>query len=131
MIGLDSNILLRYIVQDHPLQSPRATRFIETELTPDNPGFVSTVALAETVWVLGRSYRFKNEAVASAVERILEIDVLVVEKKQEVFTAMEAMRLHNHGFADVLIGALGASAGCTHTVTFDHDASGIPGFALL
>jgi predicted nucleic-acid-binding protein len=56
MIGLDTNILVRYLAQDDPVQSPKATELIERQLTEENPGFVSVVAMVETVWVLDRAY---------------------------------------------------------------------------
>ena len=55
MIGLDSNVLVRYLTQDDPIQSPKATEIIERRLTEENPGFVCIVAMAETVWVLDRA----------------------------------------------------------------------------
>ena len=57
MIGLDTNILVRYLTQDDPIQSPKAREIIERRLTEENPGFVSIVAMVETVWVLDRAYK--------------------------------------------------------------------------
>lgn len=76
MIGLDTNILVRYIAQDDPIQSSKATEIIERRLTEENPGFLSTVAMIETVWVLERAYRLKSDELAAIIERILQIDVL-------------------------------------------------------
>ena len=90
MIGLDTNILVRYLTQDDPIQSAKATEIIERRLNEENPGFVSTVAMVETVWVLDRGYRLAANEIAAAVERRLQTDVLVVENEQEVFTAMIA-----------------------------------------
>lgn len=130
MIGLDTNILVRYFAQDDPVQSPQATELIE-RLTEGDPGFVSVVAMVETAWVLDRAYGLANDEIAAAIERTLQADVLVVESEQKVFTAMIALR-EGHGlFADALIGALGASAGCTRTLTFDQRASRLPGFELV
>ena len=82
MIGLDTNILVRFLAQDDPIQSPRATEIIERRLTEENPGFVSIVAMVETVWVLDRAYRLAANEIAAAVERMLQTDVLVVENEQ-------------------------------------------------
>ena len=71
MIGLDTNILVRYI--------------IERRLTEENPGSVSIVAMVETVWVLERAYELTTDEIVGAVERMLQTDVLVVENEQEVF----------------------------------------------
>jgi predicted nucleic-acid-binding protein len=130
MIGLDTNILVRYLAQDDPVQSPKATEIVDRQLAEEGPGFVSVVALVETVWVLERPYGFSRLELADAIERILGTDVLLVENEQEVFAAMVALRDGNGSFADALIGALGARAGCTRTLTFDRKTLRLPGFAL-
>ena len=122
MIGLDTNVIVRYLTQDDPVQSPKATELIERGLTEEEPGFVSVVAMAETAWVLERVYGRTAEEIAAVIERMLEVEVLVVESEQEVFTAMIAVKEGRGSFADALIGALGARADCSHTVTFDQKA---------
>jgi predicted nucleic-acid-binding protein len=129
MIGLDSNILVRYLTQDDPIQSPKATEVIERQLTEENPGFVSIVAMVETVWVLDRAYELATNEIAAAVERMLQTSVLVVENEQQVFTAMIALKEGRGSFADALIVALGARVGCSRTLTFDQKALRLPRFA--
>ena len=131
MIGLDTNILVRHLVQDDPVQSPKATEFIEQRLTERDPGFITTVVMAETAWVLERVYALADDEVAAAIERILQIEVLVVENESDIFTAMMAVREGRGSFADALIGAINAQAGCSRTVTFDRKALRLPGFELL
>ena len=128
MIGLDTNILVRYLTQDDPIQSPKATEIIERRVTEKKPGFVSVVAMVETVWFLDRAYGFSAQDIAAAVERMLQVEVLIVEKEQEVFAAMVALKQGRGSFADALIAGLGASAGCVHTLTFDNKAVRLPGF---
>jgi predicted nucleic-acid-binding protein len=128
MIGLDSNILVRYLTQDDPIQLPKATAIIERRLTEENPGFVCIVAMAETVWVLDRAYGLAMHEIAAAIERMLQTDVLVVENEQEVFTAMIALKEGHGSFADALIVELGARVGCSRTLTFDQKALRLPGF---
>ncbi len=128
MIGLDTNILVRNLAQDDPVQSPKATEIIEGRLTEDNPGFISIVAMVETVWVLDRAYGLDDHEIAAAIELTLQADVLVVENEQEVFTAMIALKEGRGSFADALIAALGARAGCAGTLTFDRKALRLPGF---
>ncbi len=130
MIGLDTNVLVRYLAQDDPVQSPRATELIERRLTEQNPGFISTVAMVETAWVLERAYGLAAGDVVAAIERTLQAAVLVVENEQEVFTAMIALKQGRGSFADALVGAFGGKAGCSHTVSFDRKALRLPGFAL-
>ncbi len=131
MIGLDTNILVRYFAQDDPLQSRKATVIMEQHLTEQNPGFVSVVALAETIWVMERVYRLSNEGVAAVIERVLQADTLVVEHQAEVATALIALWEGRGSFADALIGAINAQAGCSRTLTFDRKALRLPGFELL
>ena len=130
MIGLDTNILVRYLTQDDPVQSPMATDIIEFRLTEENPGFISTVATVETVWVLDRAYGLADDEIARALERMLQADTLVIENEQEVFAAMIALKEGSGSFADALIGALGVKAGCSRTLTFDKTALRLPGFEL-
>jgi predicted nucleic-acid-binding protein len=130
MIGLDTNIFVRYLTQDDAVQSPRATEIIERQLTVTNPGFVSVVVMAEIVWVLDRAYGFAALEIAAVIERMLQLTVLVVENEQEVFAAMVALKNGLGAFADALIAELGAKAGCVHTLTFDNKAVRLPGFKL-
>ena len=131
MIGLDTSVLVRYLVQDDPEQSARATALIEQRLTEDEPGFISIIAMVETVWVLTRAYKVADAGVASAIEHLLQADALVVEREQDVFVAMIALKQGRGAFADALIEGLGRRAGCSHTVTLDRAASRLPGFELL
>jgi predicted nucleic-acid-binding protein len=130
MIGLDTNILVRYLTQDDPVQSARANEIIEQQLTEDDPGYISIVAMVETVWVLDRTYRFTAWEIADAIERLLQTEVLLLEHEREVFTAMIALRQEQGSFADVIIATLGLRAGCSCTLTFDKEASRLPGFQL-
>ena len=131
MIGLDTNILVRYLTQDHPVQSAKAAEILERRLTEKNPGFVSVVAMVETVWVLDRAYFLTAQEIASAIERLLQVEVLAIENEQEVFTAMVALKQGRGSFADALIAELGARVGCVRTLTFDRKATRIPGFELV
>lgn len=131
MIGLDTNVLVRYVTQDDPLQSARANRLIDERLTEDEPGFISVVAMTEMVWVLRRAYGYKSPEIAAVIERFLQTGTFVVESETEVFLAMVALRGGKADFTDALIGALCTKAGCTATFTFDRIASRLPGFALV
>lgn len=130
MIGLDSKILVRYLAQDDPVQSPRATQIMERRLTEDRPGFISLVTIVETVWVLDRAYSLSRQQIAAAVERILQADTLLVQNEQEVFTATIALKTGSSSFADALVAALGQWAGCEATLTFDKKAARLQHFRL-
>ncbi len=129
MIGVDTNVLVRYLTQDDPVQSPRATQLLLRRLSEANPGCLSTVVLAETTRVLARAYRFTTTEIATAIERLLAADRLLVERNHEVYAAMIALRAGLGSFADALIGAIGSSEGCCYTATLDRTALRLPGFA--
>jgi predicted nucleic-acid-binding protein len=131
MIGLDTNILIRYLTQDDPIQSVKASEIFERRLTRTNLGFVSVVVMVEAVWVLDRAYGLTGQEIATAVERLLQVEVLVIENEQEVFTAMLALKQGHGTFADALIAELGTRAGCTRTLTFDQKAVRLPAFELV
>jgi predicted nucleic-acid-binding protein len=126
MIGLDTNIVVRYLTQDDPVQSAQAADIIERKLTATNPGFVSVVTMAEVVWVLDRAYGLSGPEIVIAIERMLQVDVLAIENEQEVFAAAIALRQGRGTFADALIGELGRKAGCAYTLTFDRRAVRLP-----
>jgi predicted nucleic-acid-binding protein len=128
MIGLDTNILVRYLTQDDPVQSTKATQIIENRLTEEQPGFISLVTMAETAWVLERTYHQSNREIVRAIEAMLQADSLLIQNEQQVFTAMVALKSGQGSFADALIAALGQWAGCISTLTFDKKASRIGGF---
>jgi predicted nucleic-acid-binding protein len=130
MIGLDSSVLVRYLTQDDPVQSPKANALIERQLDGERRGFVSVVALVETVWVLSRHYGFADLEIATFVEKMIEARSFKFEHEEHVMFAIAALETGG-GFADALIGSLGLKAGCSHTMTFDRRASRLPGFELL
>lgn len=132
MIGLDTNVLLRYLVQDDPVQSRKATEIIERRLTVADPGFVSLVCILEIAWVLASLYKRSREEVANHIEMILAANTLEVQNEQEVYQAVIALRSGSGTFEDALIGALGTWRGCSVTMTFDQNAvKRLNGFQLI
>ena len=131
MIGLDTNILVRFLTQDDPVQSSRARQIIERQLTEENPGFVSLAAMLETAWVLEKIYKLSDQEVAKVIKGILQIETLFIQNEQEVYTAMHALGTGRGSFADALVGALGTWAGCDSTLTFDRKASRLRSFELV
>jgi predicted nucleic-acid-binding protein len=131
MIGLDTNVVVRYLAQDDPVQSPKATLIFERRLTEQDSGFISLVTMVETVWVLDTVYGLTAQEIAQAVERMLQADTLVVQNEQEVFTAMVALKSGRGSFGDALVGALGAWVGCDATLTFDRKVGRLEGFVVV
>ena len=123
MIGLDTNVLVRYIAQDEPEQAAAATRLIEG-FTTEAPGFISTVTLVETVWVLARAYKAPKNAIAGVIEGLLRARELVVENAEAHYLALAAFQGAPADYADAVIAQAGKQAGCERTVTFDRRAAG-------
>ena len=121
MTGLDTNVLVRYIMQDDPSQSPRATRLIEA-LEPDAPGFVPVVALLELVWVLSGSYGLNRAQVATVLDTLLRSKELVLDRAELVSQALHRYSANGADFADALIERIATAAGCTATMSFDAGA---------
>ena len=122
MMGLDTNVLLRYLAQDDPKHSPRATEIIERRLTEQEPDFVSLVTILEVVWVLKSLFRRSRQEIANDIEMLLAADTLEVQNEQEVYDAIVSLRNGIGSFEDALIGSLGTWRGCSATLTFDEDA---------
>lgn len=122
-MGLDTNVLLRYLTQDDPKHTPRATEIIERRLTEQEPGFVSIVSILEIVWVLKSLFKRSRQQIANDIEMLLAADTLEVQNEQEVYYAVVSLRNGFGTFEDALIGALGAWRGCSATLTFDEDAA--------
>ena len=122
MIGLDSNVVLRYLVQDDPGQSAAATELVES-LDERDPGFVSIAAAVEISRVLTRSYGVDRTTLAKAFDQLLTAREIVVQHSESVRAAVESLR-EGGDFADAVIADLGARGGCVHTVTFDRRAAG-------
>jgi predicted nucleic-acid-binding protein len=131
MIGLDTNVLVRYFTEDDPTQARRAARLIENQLTSDAPGYVSCIVLVELVWVLLRSYRAPPATVVEIIEGLLASPHIVVEHKSVARRALQAYRDGGGDFADILIAQLNLDAGCESTFTFDRAAAKLSGFRLL
>lgn len=130
MIGIDTNVLVRYIAQDHTAQSSRATAFIENECSVSAPGFVGLVVLAEIVWVSESCYGANREEIAAIVRKMLSIKQLVVQDAETAWKALRSFESGKGDFSDCLIERMANSAGCAQVVTFDKQASKI-GMTLL
>ena len=131
MIGLDTNVIVRYLAQDDVRQAAIATRLIEGSLSAEARGFVSIVTLAEIVWVMSSNYRAARAVVADIVEGLLTAPQLAIEKADVIWRALRAFRESKADFSDAVIVELGRDTGCTKTVTFDRHAAAHPGFEML
>ena len=131
MIGLDTNVVIRYLVQDDKKQSAAATRFIEKSLTTDVPGYINHITLCEIVWVLQRCYDVTKQQLRDIIEGLLRTKQLIVENVEVAWKALRVYDANRADFCDALIGQANIHSGCEHTVTFDNKAASLPGFDLL
>lgn len=131
MIGLDTNVVVRYLAQDDPRQSAAATRLFEHTLSPENPGFVCAIVLCELAWVLAECYGAGRARIRGAIEGLLASRQIAVEAPDTVRRALRAWADSGADFADALIGEVAAARGAEKTVTFDRAAGRLAGFELL
>ena len=130
MIGLDTNVLVRYVLQDDPHQSPRASRLFES-LSADAPGFVPVVVVVELAWVLGAGYEVPRQQLVAVFETLLRSKELVIDRADIVAQALQRFAGGGADFADALIERMATAAGCAATMTFDQGAAKAAGMTLV
>jgi len=130
MIGLDTNVVIRYVMQDDAKQAAVATHLMES-LTVDDPGFISIASVIEIVWVLSSCYALSREQIALFLEKLLTAQSLHIDRADDIWPALRGYQSSKADFADCLIERTAFSAGCSQTVTFDVGASKAAGMVLL
>jgi predicted nucleic-acid-binding protein len=130
MTGLDTNVLVRYILPDDARQSALATRLMES-LSVEAPGFVPLVSAVELAWVLGSAYELDRSELIAAFEVLLRTKELVVESAEVVWKALRTLQGVNAELADCLASCSAAAAGCARTMTFDRGAAKGAGMTLI
>ncbi|MBB3977251.1 MULTISPECIES: PIN domain-containing protein [Rhizobiaceae] len=131
MIGIDTNVLLRFLVDDDVAQNDRARRFM-AERTEDDPVYLSAVVLAETVWVLRRRLGYSQRQITEMLRQLLVSVEVVVEYAGELEVTLLETEATISDLADCLVAWAALKAGCSKVVTFDRKAArAIPGMELL
>jgi predicted nucleic-acid-binding protein len=131
VIGIDTNVLVRYLVQDDPKQAKAATKLIEHVCSPDNPGFLNHIVLCELVWVLKRSYKQSKASICQIIVQLIRTDRIVVEDIQLVWKALETFKETKADFSDCLLAQRNLQAGGEYTATLDDAASESGGYLHL
>lgn len=131
MQGIDTNILIRYIVQDDAVQSALAGELIEKRFTPENPAHINRIVLCELVWVLSAAYGFERSEIARALRQILLTDSFRVEDHSVAWEALGDYAAGGADYADLLIGRGNRDVGVETTLTFDRKAAAGPHFTLV
>ena len=131
MIGVDTNVLVRHIVQDDKKEALAASGLIESHCTADDPGVVSLIVLCELTWVLERGYGFEWNTIADVLRRLLSAEDLRVERSELAWLALNLREKGKADFADYLIGLSHREQGAEVTYTFERRASGCELFKLV
>ncbi|MFZ3323741.1 MAG: type II toxin-antitoxin system VapC family toxin [Usitatibacter sp.] len=131
MIGLDTNIVVRYLAQDDPRQSAAATRLMEKVLSPEHPGFIALVTVCEIAWVLEECYGADDIRIRKVVEGLLGSKQVQLESPELVWKALRAWRGSSADLSDAIIGQVALAHGAQKLVTFDKAAAKLPSFELL
>lgn len=131
MIGLDTNLLIRYLTKDDTSQYTKVKRLIEEAVERDERLLINCAVLCELTWVLDTAYEYSRAEIADALERILETAQFDIERAHEARQALGDFRSTKAGFADVLIGRVNRALGAKQTLTFDRDLKALDTFAVL
>ena len=131
MIGLDTNVLVRYLTQDDPVQSAQANAFVERKLSSAEPGIIGHIVLSEVGSVLSRAYGHTREQVADALGALLTCREFQVESPDLAILAVQDYRQGTADFSDYLLGRAHQRLGARYTATFDRKAAQAPQFTLL
>ncbi len=131
MIGVDTNVLLRFLVDDHPEQNRLARAFL-SERDARDPIFVCAVTLAETVWLLSRGLGYSTKDIRQLISELLASEGVVMEHAERLGMLLASDVTIQADIAGYLIAWAGSAAGARGTLTFDRRAAAtVPGMELL
>mgnify|MGYP001590896267 FL=1 len=128
MLGIDTNVLVRFLVRDDEAQFEKARKMIKRDVAAGRRVFVSQLVLLETEWVLRSRYGLPKIEIIAAISGLLDATDVQFEDESAVEEALFVWKDNVAEFADCLIGAQNRRLGCRVTVTFDAKASKLPGF---
>jgi len=128
MLGLDTNVLVRFLVRDDEAQFDKARKLIKREVTAGRRVFVSQLVLLEAEWVLRSRYGLHKPQIVEVVSGLLDATDVQLEDEAAIEEALFTWKDATADFADCLIGARNRRLGCRATATFDAKAAKLPGF---
>lgn len=131
MLGVDTNVLVRYLVNDEPSQFEKARRLIRRAAVSGEPVLVSLLVLMETEWVLRSRYELPKAQIVGALSALLETDEVTFEDEPSVETALYTWKDSAAEFADCLIGAHNMRLGCSASASFDTKAIRLATFVAV
>lgn len=130
MIGIDTNVLVRFLVQDDEAQFDKARRLIKREVAAGRKVYVNQLVLLEAEWVLRSRYAVSKVQIIEAISGLLDSAEIRFEDEPAIEEALHFWKDNAADFADCLIGAKNRRPGCRATATFDVKASKLPGFIV-
>ena len=130
MIGLDTNVVVRYLAQDDVVQSAKATRLIES-LSAEAPGFITLVSIVELVWVMQGCYKASKKKCVAILQTLLRTKEILIENAEIIALSLNQYSASNADFADCLIERSANYAKCKSTMTFDDNAAKTAGMVLI
>ncbi len=131
MLGIDTNILVRFLVQDDKAQFDKARKLIKREVSAGRRVFVSQLVLLETEWVLRSRYDINKNEMIATLSGLLDATDLQFEDEAAIEEALFIWKDNAAEFADCLIGTKNRKLGCSMTATFDAKASKLPSFVIV
>lgn len=131
MIGIDTNVLVRFITADDAEQSMLASKYLDHNCSQEQPGYINRIVQCELVWVLSRAYKYKRIQIASVLEMLFRTRQFFIEDHEASLVALRQYRLGKADYADALIAYSNRAAGCRVTATFDSKASKLDVFEAI
>lgn len=131
MIGLDTNVLVRYFTQDNKAEAHKAGDVIEKRCSAANPGFIHDIVLCELVWVLDSCYECPKEVIVDTLEKILAAKQFQVAHRAHVWEAVQIFKNSKADFSDCLTGVKNSFSGCQKTMTFDKNLKETTHFSVI
>ena len=131
MIGIDTNVLVRYLTQDDAAQARRVDELIAEVQQSRERLHIDDIVLCELVWVLHGAYRLSKPTVVAAIDKIISTSLFSFDDRELLRSALEEYREGRGDFADYIIGRRNIRAGCERTVTFDRSLAGSAAFSAL
>ena len=119
MKGLDTNVIVRYLTQDDPVQARKANAIIEDALLGGERLHIDTIVFCELVWVLGSAYHFNRATIADTLAKLIDSAQLSVDDRDSMRDAVARYAEGSGDFADYLVALRNRRAGCDSTLTFD------------
>lgn len=131
MIGIDTNVLVRYLVQDDTTQAQVATNLLENYIGRSASIFINNIVICELVWVLERGYKYKRDEIANVLQNILSTTEFAFEDIDSLLYAHKKYTGSDIDFSDALIGKINLQHKCTKTITFDRGTKNDKNFEIL